>query len=148
MSEMIVLEVRFFLGSFLSGILLVAAYDILRFLRRLIPHSRTFVNGEDILFWSGASMFIFRVIYRLNNGSIRGFGLLCMAAGMLLYHFSLSNVLVEFFYRVFGTSLLKFTKMLKKGLKKLGKPFRIGICRLKKLFRRKHEDRQKGDRDS
>lgn len=149
MSEMITLEVHFFLGSFLSGILLVAIYDVLRLLRRMVRHSRAFVNGEDFLFWGAASIFIFRVIYRLNDGKIRSFGILCMAAGMLLYHFSLSDALVELFYRAFELSVLKAVRLAKKGLKKLLRPFTIGIKKLKKLkkvrkvVRRKHEGKQK-----
>ncbi len=145
---MIALEVHFFLGSFLSGVLLLAAYDVLRLLRRIVPHSRAFVNGEDILFWIGASIFIFRVIYTLNDGSIRSFGIFCMAAGMGMYHFSLSDMLVGILYRIFGVSILKLVKFIKKILKKIAKPIKMGIQRLKKFVWRKHEEKQKGEKDS
>lgn len=148
MSEMIVLEVHFFLGSFLSGVLVAAAYDILRFLRLLVPHSRGVINGEDIFFWTGASFFIFQVIYQLNDGKIRSLGMLCMTVGMMLYHYSLSRPLLEFCYKVFGTSFLKVLKFFKKALKKMAKPFRIGVQMLKKLFRRRHENRQEDKKNS
>lgn len=144
MSEMITTEVHFFLGSFLSGVLLVAAYDIFRFFRRIVPHSKAVVNTEDIIFWTGASIFIFRMIYQLNDGKIRGFGIFCMICGMLLYHFSLSDGLVEFSYRIFGTSILKIVKFIRRGLKKIIKPFRMMIRKLKDM-RKKHRNGEKNE---
>lgn len=141
MSEMIVLEVRFFLGSFFSGVILLAVYDTLRLIREIIPHKKIWVNGEDILFWVLASVFIFRMIYRLNNGEIRSFGIICMAAGMALYHFALSNVLMG--------PLLKFVRIVKKGLKKAVRPFIMGIDRLKhiQLAQEKEEGNESGQAD-
>ncbi|MFW5675451.1 MAG: spore cortex biosynthesis protein YabQ [Acetivibrio ethanolgignens] len=149
MSEIIVLEVRFFLGSFLGGVILLAVYDILRLIRRIIPHKRIWINGEDLLFWLEASVFIFRIIYRLNNGEIRGFGMLSMTAGMVLYHFTVSDVLVELFFRIFGTSLLKFVQFVKKGLKKAVRPFKMGLKRLKHMqgLHRNEEENEVGQAD-
>ncbi|MFW5630775.1 spore cortex biosynthesis protein YabQ [Acetivibrio ethanolgignens] len=149
MSEIIVLEVRFFLGSFLGGVILLAVYDILRLIRRIIPHKRIWINGEDLLFWLAASVFIFRIIYRLNNGEIRGFGMLSMTAGMVLYHFTVSDVLVELFFRIFGTSLLKFVQIVKKGLKKAVRPFKMGLKRLKHMqgLHRNEEENEVGQAD-
>lgn len=143
------LEVHFFLGSFLGGIILLAAYDILRLIRRIIPHKRLWINGEDIVFWLAGSVFIFRIIYHFNNGEIRGFGMLSMIAGMLLYHFTLSDVLVEFFYRIFGTFLIKFAQIVKKGLKKAAIPFKMGIKRLKRMqgLHRNEEENEVGQAD-
>lgn len=149
MSEIIVLEARFFLGSFLGGVILLAVYDILRLIRRIIPHKRIWINGEDLLFWLAASVFIFRIIYRLNNGEIRGFGMLSMTAGMVLYHFTVSDVLVELFFRIFGTSLLKFVQIVKKGLKKAVRPFKMGLKRLKHMqgLHRNEEENEVGQAD-
>lgn len=124
---MITQEVRFFLGSFFSGVFLLMAYDMIRLLRVLIPHRKALVNGEDFIFWAGASIFIFRTIYKLNDGNIRGFGILCMVAGMLLYQF--------------------FAKIVKKGLKKAAKPFKMRVRKVKgaqKAHRNeeRHESRQ------
>jgi hypothetical protein len=98
-------EAYFLLGSFLGGVLVVTAYDVLCLFRKIIPHSRGFINGEDILFFIGASIFIFRIIYRLNDGRLRGFSLLCMAVGALLFKLFQNNI--------------------KKGLKKAEKAFTI-----------------------
>lgn len=119
---MITQEVRFFLGSFLSGFFLLAAYDVIRLLRILIPHGKAVVNGEDLLFWTGASIFIFRMIYKLNDGNIRGFGIFCMVLGMFLYQF--------------------FAKFVKKGLKKAAKPFKMGVQRVKGV-RKAHRNEEK-----
>lgn len=107
----------------------MAAYDVLRIFRRIVPHSKGIVNSEDILFWVGASVFIFQVIYRLNDGNIRGFGILCMVVGMLLYQF--------------------FAKIVKKGLKKALRPFKMRIQGLSFTGKpdrseENHESRPKG----
>ncbi|MFW5672518.1 MAG: spore cortex biosynthesis protein YabQ, partial [Acetivibrio ethanolgignens] len=127
----------------------LAAYDVLRLIRRIIPHKRIWINGEDLLFWLAASVFIFRIIYRLNNGEIRGFGMLSMTAGMVLYHFTVSDVLVELFFRIFGTSLLKFVQIVKKGLKKAVRPFKMGLKRLKHMqgLHRNEEENEVGQAD-
>ena len=121
---------------------MVAVYDILRLIRRIVPHRKAAVNGEDILFWIGASIFIFRIIYQLNDGKIRSFGIFCMLIGMLVYRFTISNTLVELLYKVIGTSLLKFVKILKKGLKKALRPFKMGIRKINYMCRkRKNEEK-------
>lgn len=139
------LEIRFFLGSFLGGVTLLAAYDVLRLLRRIVPHKRGWVNGEDLLFWVAASIYIFRMIYRLNDGEIRGYGILSMAIGMFLYHFILSDGILELSYRTFGTFVLKIARILKKGLKKAVKPFKIKINKLKNMQGlHRNEDKDEG----
>ncbi|MCR5753979.1 MAG: spore cortex biosynthesis protein YabQ [Acetatifactor sp.] len=121
MSEMIALEVRFFLGSFLSGIFLLFVYEMLRLWRWLVPHGKLWVNVEDFFFWVAASGFLFQMIYRLNSGVIRGFSIVCLIMGMIVGQ--------------------KIAKIGKKGLKKTGKPVRMGIEGLRRFFWRKHEKR-------
>jgi hypothetical protein len=103
--KMIRQEAYFLLGSFLGGVLVVTAYDVLCLFRKIIPHNRGFINGEDVLFLIGASIFIFKIIYKLNDGTIRGFALLCMVAGVI-------------FIKLFQNNI-------KKGLKKAEKAFTI-----------------------
>lgn len=135
-------EMHFFVGSFFGGAILIVSYDILRFIRKLLPHSRVAVNIEDFLFWIGASIFIFKIIYQLNAGELRGFGILCMIGGMALYHFGVSDMLVELLYKVVGTLVLKIVKILKRGLKKAVRPFKMGIQKLRYVCR-KHGNEEK-----
>ena len=50
---------------------------------------------EDILYWIVSAVLIFRMMYVRNNGIIRGFSLIGILLGMILYKYSISEFLVE-----------------------------------------------------
>ncbi len=82
-------ECWIFLYAGLAGVSVLCIYCILICFRKLVPHS-DFASGiEDLIFWIGASVYIFRRMYETTYGSIRWFfvlGVLCGAgAGYLLY---------------------------------------------------------------
>ncbi len=94
MNHAISVELQFFLVSVLWGAILLFVYDILRIIRRLIKHDTFFVALEDLIFWVCASLFIFAMMYQENDGIIRGFSVMGMAIGMLLYHYLLSDFFI------------------------------------------------------
>jgi spore cortex biosynthesis protein YabQ len=96
MNQVITVELQFFLISVLWGSIILLAYDGLRILRRLIKHGVFFLAVEDIIFWVAASLFIFSMIYKQNNGIIRGFSVMGMSLGMVVYHFLIKDYLVNF----------------------------------------------------
>ena len=120
MNEAITIELQFFLISILWGAIILLVYDILRILRRLIPHNSLFLALEDILFWVLASLFIFAMIYKMNNGTIRGFSVMGMGIGMTLYHLIFSEYLV---------------KWVTKALFLLLRPVMYLIVRIKRVLR-------------
>ncbi|WP_455718225.1 spore cortex biosynthesis protein YabQ [Anaerosporobacter sp.] len=130
MTEIINLEVQFFLTSILYGILLLVVYDCIRILRRIVPHNAFFVALQDILFWVTASIVIFLMIYERNNGTIRGFAILGMLLGMIIYNQLLSKFIVK--------GITKLIQMIINGTKKvmsiLLKPFAFIIKKLRKFF--------------
>lgn len=95
MNPAISVELQFFLTSILWGVILLMAYDVLRIFRRIIKHDAFFIAIEDLVFWVVASLFIFAMIYRMNNGIIRGFSIMGMLLGGVLYHFAFSELLVK-----------------------------------------------------
>jgi spore cortex biosynthesis protein YabQ len=95
MNHAITIELQFFLISVISGAIILLVYDFLRIMRRIIKHDSFFTSLEDLFFWVGASLFIFAMIYKENDGIIRGFCVMGMAIGMVLYHFTLSNLIVK-----------------------------------------------------
>ncbi|WP_167955320.1 spore cortex biosynthesis protein YabQ [Anaerosporobacter faecicola] len=111
MTEIINLEVQFFLTSILYGILLLVVYDSIRIIRRIVPHKAFFIAVEDLLFWIVASIVIFLMIYEKNNGTIRGFAILGMLLGMIIYNQLLSRLVVK------GITWL--LKTIIKGIRKL-----------------------------
>lgn len=98
------------------GEVLILVYDVLRILRILFRHARLVVILEDIAYWALATGYIFYMMLRLNNGTIRGYGVLAMIAGMVFYHCCVSNVWIE-----------PICILLKRGLKKISKIGRIRV---------------------
>ncbi len=118
MNEAISIELWFFLVSIASGAILLAVYDVFRILRRLIKHDSLLIALEDLLFWLGASLFIFAMMFRENDGIIRGFSIMGMAIGMVLYHFMISDLIVSLITKLirllFGPFVFVYKKI--KGL--------------------------------
>lgn len=92
-------ELQFFSKAFLLGVLMMISYDVIRIFRRLIPHGTVAVAVEDVLYWLLCGVYIFRMLYVENSGAIRGFAIVAVVLGMLLY--------------------LQVAKLLKKAGKKL-----------------------------
>lgn len=95
MNDAIMIELRFFGTSILWGALILVYYDVIRIIRRIVIHNGFFVALEDLLYWVTCSLLIFRMMYKQNNGIIRGFAILAMLLGMLMYRGILSDLLVE-----------------------------------------------------
>ena len=100
MNHAISVEMQFFFISVLWGAILLFVYDALRIIRRLIKHDAFFIAFEDLIFWVCASLFIFAMMYQKNDGIIRGFSVMGMAIGMLLYHYILSDFLIAVITRL------------------------------------------------
>lgn len=92
MSEIIMGQVRFVLVTLCLGMLLMLGYDILRFLRWIIPHHKAVVVLEDILYWTLVAVPAYTVFYIYNNGEIRWYGALAVFLGGILYENGISRV--------------------------------------------------------
>ncbi len=108
MNEEIIMQLQFFAISILWGGIILLIYDVLRIFRRLKKHGNIMIAAQDILFWIAASIFIFVMIYQVNNGIIRGFCVMGMAIGMVIYHFIISELFVEMVTRLFRLLLKPF----------------------------------------
>lgn len=128
MNKAINLEVRFFLTSVMWGGILFILYDALRIIRRIIKHCEVIIAIQDILYWMISSVLIFRMMYQMNNGIIRGFSVLGITIGMILYKYLLSDWVVD------GISYLLNTLIgwIKKLILFLMKPFRFVFRIMKK----------------
>lgn len=160
MSYAIAVEVQFFIISILWGALILLAYDFLRIFRRIIKHNTIAVAIQDILFWVTAGVFIFAMIYKENDGIIRGFSVMGMSIGMVLYHYLLSGFLVKTITKIIQTLLKplvmainmikkvcrsiwrKFEGLIKfvgKRLKSRMKSVKIAVNSKRKIFLAKHQ---------
>lgn len=146
-------ELYFFLNSILMGIFLTFLYDVLRILRRMIPHRGLGIAIEDAIYWVISAIMIFKMMYEKNNGAIRGFSIVGIGIGMLLYTGGVSKFLVKYMTKLFqliGKALFKVLyilstplrfvgrkvyKMLGIGKKKAGKTQNFFLKRLKKAWK-------------
>ena len=108
----IVRELQFFGLAMLRGALILALYDLLRIIRRLIPHGVWLVAVQDLLYWISTAFLIFALLYRENDGAVRGYALFAVAAGMIVYYYLVGSRIVEpvsgILKKVFGFLLKPF----------------------------------------
>lgn len=95
MSESINIEVGFFLVSIFCGGMISLVYDGIRIFRRIIKHGGLLVALEDLIFWIGSGVMIFVMMYQQNNGIIRGFSIMGMMLGMIVYSKLFSRFIVK-----------------------------------------------------
>ena len=95
MSAIIQNEIFFFLVSVSVGVLMLFGYDLLRALRTLFPHGTILLAVEDFLYWCAAGIAVFLVIFIKNSGVLRGFSLMAILIGMVLYNQSVSRLIMK-----------------------------------------------------
>lgn len=94
-SAAILKETDIFWKALALGGILMFVYDLLRILRRLVRHNTWWVDLEDFLFWVGSAIAIFSMLFRENDGYLRGFSIGGVVLGMLLYAATLSPLVVK-----------------------------------------------------
>lgn len=82
-----------FLYAVLAGVSVLCAYRMLTMFRKLVRHNLLVTGMEDVIFWIGVSVYIFRKMYDTTYGSIRWFfvlGVLCgVGTAFLLFRLSI-----------------------------------------------------------
>lgn len=146
MSPEIILELYFLFHCFLMGVLITVLYDVLRILRRIIPHNVIAVSLEDFLYWIVCSLLIFTMLIRENNGVLRWFAVAGAMVGMILYRKTLGFLFVKYVSLLikkllhlvgrFFSIIMKPLNMVKNRMmwarKKSPKRLKMGIRRVKK----------------
>ena len=79
-------EWDFFLLSIRLGLKLALIYEGIVIFRMLIPHNNGIKNAEDLCYWIYASMLLFKLQYEQSNGVLRGFSVLGVSLGMMIYY--------------------------------------------------------------
>ena len=91
-----------FLVYTINGIFIGILFDIFRVLRKSFETNDITTYFEDILFWILTGILILYSIWFFNNGEIRIFIFLGIIVGILLYIFTLSNIIVKIFSTIFS----------------------------------------------
>lgn len=94
-------ELILFAKAIWYGALLFAVYDCLRIWRNVVPHSQGVITMEDLLYWTGSSLFLFSRFFRENSGALRAYLFMGTGAGALAWYLSFSSYFVNGLSRVF-----------------------------------------------
>ncbi len=124
MSQVILGELRVAGAAVFCGAVITMVYDLLRIFRRVISHGNLWIGIEDFLFWIWTALWVFSVLYRENDGNLRMYTIFAMAFGMIVYHKTISEPLVEFTGKILKKVLLCFLyplKMLRNSIIFFGK---------------------------
>lgn len=138
-----------FLGiSVCVGAVLFLLYDVLRIFRRIIPHGNLWIGVEDLLYWLIYTGVVFVMLYRENDGRVRGFAIGGLVFGMFFYYLLLSRYVVRINVLVLGTIVeavgkalrvlfaparqigKKVIQFFRKELKKLVRAVKMCLCKL------------------
>lgn len=101
MSQVIHQETVVFLLSVLHGVGLTFIYDLIRCLRRTFRHGLAAISIEDFLFWAMAGFLTFCLAFFRTDGVIRGYVAAGIAIGVILYHFTVSALVIRAFSWLF-----------------------------------------------
>ena len=104
------------LGSaVLLGAALMLLYDVIRICRRILPRGIILVSIEDVIYWIVFGVAVFILLYRENDGAVRGFIVGGIAAGLFLYYQLLGRWLMKWM----GILIRSLKKRLKKAMEKV-----------------------------
>lgn len=139
-------ENEFLLHSLLMGAFIPFVYDILRIIRRVVPHGGFWVAVEDLAFWIYCGAEVFLLMYHESNGTLRWFAVIGAMAGMFLYKKLISPLFVKYVSWCFCQVLTGIQKMLRwlfRPVGKAGRKMRRGTRRLFRHQKRFLKDRLK-----
>ncbi len=112
MSQMIRYEAGLLALSLATGAWLMMVYDTLRLFRLAVPHHPMITGIEDFLYWIGAALATFSMLYEQNGGTLRACVILGVIGGMVLYDRIVSRFLFGVLKKIGKT--LTIVKRLKK----------------------------------
>ena len=117
-------QCRFFLVAVLYGFGACLGYDLLRTLRRIVPHSLFFIHGEDLVFWTAAVSVFYYGVLNLTGGVLRAYYFIGIALAFIIYEWALSPFLLKITLipaKMLSRIFSKLQKECKRTEKKIGK---------------------------
>lgn len=108
-------EMMLFGNAVLLGAALMLLYDVIRICRRILPRGIILVSIEDVIYWIVFGVAVFILLYRENDGAVRGFIVGGIAVGLFLYYQLLGRWLMKWM----GILIRSLKKRLKKAMEKV-----------------------------
>ena len=110
-----------FIQSVAGGMLIAFIYDLFRIKRKTIRTRTISLYIEDFIFWILVALVMFGVVYRSNDGEVRGYIFLGTLIGVILYMLLLSRIVIRV-----STKLIRLTVSIFKLIwAVVSYPFRI-----------------------
>lgn len=132
-------EVHILWRFLILGVIITAAYDVMRIMRAIFPRRRIIISIEDLLFWCMSSIIVFQLLYQENNGIVRWFAIMGSVIGMILFEKVIGTYLVKVLSKVGRKS----KKIIKKKLTGCIKTVKMMLCKHMKRFRRNMDIEEK-----
>lgn len=104
-------QLKFFSLFILNGIIIGIIFDFFRALRRTFKTSDIITYIEDILFWVISGILSISFIFIFNQGEIRGYTVIGIILGIILYILLLSRSIITVLTKIFKflRSIIVFT---------------------------------------
>lgn len=110
-----------FIQSVAGGIIIAFIYDLFRIKRKAVRSRTISIYIEDFLFWILVALVMFGVVYRSNDGEVRGYIFLGTFIGLVLYMLLLSRVVMKVSLKIIEIAV----KVFKILWRVVSYPFRI-----------------------
>ena len=122
--ELIVGQFRYVLASFVWGAFLMFLYDFILVHRSRKKAGKIRMLIGDWIFWGISAVFVFQMIFELNNGILRSFFVVAFLLGMIAYRKLVKNfvqraikAIITFVFRPYVWIRRKIHNLRKKSLK-------------------------------
>lgn len=120
MTELINAQINMFGLSLILGALMGASYDVIRSIRRIVPHNLFFLSMEDFIYWFTWTIKVTDSIFRYNYGELRIYIFIGLILGFCVYKGTIGWVYMKIFNYIWG-HIEKYIQNIKKNLKKNSK---------------------------
>lgn len=117
-SEGIFAQSNLFLLGMQAGIQICLVYDLIRLLRRVIPHGTAGMAAEDGIYFFCCTLVCFERLYDKSLGEMKGFLVMAFVVGALVYRLILGRYLMAFGTRWIRNQKARFLRRKKKGREK------------------------------
>ena len=132
MSSEIINQIYFLICSVFTGIIITLVYDGIKIIREVIKHNGFFIALEDVLFWIFASLFLFMMLYRVNDGTVRWFSIAGSGVGMWIYKKAAGQYIVE----IMSTIINKTLHLVFRFLSLVFSPIKWVVSKVFAVFRK------------
>jgi spore cortex biosynthesis protein YabQ len=94
----VTLDVQFLtMGTMiLCGVVMGVVFDAYRVLTGQLRISRWLLPLLDLLYWTGVTVFVFRMLNHANQGRLRFFVFVGLSAGVLIHYLLFSGIVIRF----------------------------------------------------